>query len=58
MTSRTQVVSMPVDATAAQLLLAAQDSGHSRFPVQGEGRDDIVGGGARQAGARGAPSRP
>ncbi len=43
MTTRTQVVSMPVDATAAQLLLAAQESGHSRFPVQGEGRDDIVG---------------
>lgn len=43
MTSRMQVVSLPADATAAQLLLAAQESGHSRFPVQDHGRDDIVG---------------
>ena len=43
MTSRTQVVALPETASAAQLLSAARASGHSRFPVEGEGIDDVVG---------------
>ncbi|MCW2622037.1 MAG: hypothetical protein JWL64_1639, partial [Frankiales bacterium] len=43
MTSRTQVVALAANATASQLLTAARTSGHSRFPVEGDGIDDVVG---------------
>ena len=43
MTSRTQVVGLARDATVAELLELAISSGHSRFPIEGEGIDDIVG---------------
>ena len=43
MTSRTQVLSLPGDASVAQLLDLAKDSGHSRFPIEGRGVDDLVG---------------
>jgi CBS domain containing-hemolysin-like protein len=41
---RVSVISISKDATLAELSRVALDSGHSRFPVQGEGGiDDIVG---------------
>ena len=43
MTSRTQVQALEDGASVAQLLSAARATGHSRFPVQGDGIDDIVG---------------
>ncbi|HEU0103740.1 MAG TPA: hemolysin family protein [Mycobacteriales bacterium] len=43
MTSRTQIVSLPGASTIAQLLTLAQSSGHSRFPIEGESIDDVVG---------------
>ncbi len=43
LTSRTQIVALPGDATVAQLLSLAQSSGHSRFPVEGRDMDDVVG---------------
>ena len=43
MTSRTQIVSLSSTATIAQLLTQAQSSGHSRFPIEGESIDDVVG---------------
>ncbi len=43
MTSRTQIVALPGTATVTQLLSLARTSGHSRFPIEGEGVDDIVG---------------
>ena len=43
MTSRTQIVALPRSATVAELLSLAQESGHSRFPIEGESVDDIVG---------------
>ncbi len=43
MTSRTQLVSLPATGTVSQLLSLAESSGHSRFPVEGESVDDVVG---------------
>jgi CBS domain containing-hemolysin-like protein len=43
MTSRTQVISLPSTATASALLTAARRTGRSRFPIEGDGIDDIVG---------------
>ena len=43
MTSRTQLVALTSRDSVAELLRDAQRSGHSRFPVTGEGIDDIVG---------------
>ena len=43
MTSRTQIDALPGDASAAQLLTLAQSSGRSRFPIEGQSIDDIVG---------------
>jgi CBS domain containing-hemolysin-like protein len=40
---RVDVVSMPRDATLAELVETALETGHSRFPVVGESIDDIVG---------------
>ena len=43
MTSRTQVVGLPRTASVRELLEVAISSGHSRFPIEGDGIDDIVG---------------
>ena len=43
MTSRTQIVALPGSATVSQLLSLAKSSGHSRFPIEGESIDDVVG---------------
>ncbi|MCF2527564.1 CNNM domain-containing protein [Yinghuangia soli] len=43
MTPRTDVVSLPPSATVADLMAAARDSGHSRFPVRGANLDEITG---------------
>ena len=40
---RVDVVTMPRDGTLAELVETALETGHSRFPVVGEGIDDIVG---------------
>ncbi|MFV0285513.1 MAG: hemolysin family protein [Demequina sp.] len=43
MTDRTRLATLPKDATAADVLSLARASGHSRFPVLGEGLDDVIG---------------
>jgi putative hemolysin len=43
MTPRTDMVSVSVAATLDEAINVATDSGHSRLPVYGENRDDIVG---------------
>jgi len=43
MTPRTDMVSVSVAATLEDAIKAATESGHSRLPVYGENRDDIVG---------------
>ena len=43
MTPRTDMVSIPASATLEEAIKAATESGHSRLPVYGENRDDIVG---------------
>ncbi len=43
MVPRAQMVSVPVDGTLADLLEIVLESGHSRFPVTGEDRDEIIG---------------
>jgi len=43
MTSRTQIISLAAAATVAELLALTQSSGHSRFPVEGDSVDDVVG---------------
>jgi CBS domain containing-hemolysin-like protein len=43
MTPRTDVVSLPASATVADLMAAARDSGHSRFPVRGANLDEVTG---------------
>lgn len=43
MTDRMRMIVLARDATAADVIDAARASGHSRFPVIGEDRDDIVG---------------
>ncbi len=43
MTDRTRMATVPVDATAADVLALARGTGHSRFPVLGDGPDDVVG---------------
>ena len=43
MVPRPQVVTIPADATCEELRRLAIDSGHSRFPVVGEGLDDVHG---------------
>ncbi|MDP8987416.1 MAG: hemolysin family protein [Actinomycetota bacterium] len=40
---RMAVTALPRDATVADLSRLAVESGHSRFPVVGEGLDDVVG---------------
>ncbi|MHC4247565.1 MAG: hemolysin family protein [Planctomycetota bacterium] len=43
MTPRTDMVSISVSAALDEAVTVATDSGHSRLPVYGENRDDIVG---------------
>jgi CBS domain containing-hemolysin-like protein len=43
MTHRVRMVSVRRDDTAADVVRLARQSGHSRFPVLGDGLDDVVG---------------
>ena len=43
MTDRTRLQTLPRDASAADVMSMARASGHSRFPVLGEGIDDVLG---------------
>jgi len=43
MIPRSQMVSLSAHCSHAQLLAQVVESGHSRFPVHGENRDDILG---------------
>ncbi len=43
MTDRTRVHTVQVTATAADVLALARGTGHSRFPVVGDGHDDVLG---------------
>lgn len=43
MVPRAQMVSLPGDAALLDLMKAVVESGHSRFPVHGEDRDEILG---------------
>jgi magnesium and cobalt transporter len=43
MLPRSQMVSLPADASFMDLLKMVVESGHSRFPVHGEDKDDILG---------------
>ncbi|MFT3806003.1 HlyC/CorC family transporter [Arenimonas sp.] len=43
MIPRAQMVSLPVDAAFLDLMKLVVESGHSRFPVHGEDKDDILG---------------
>jgi magnesium and cobalt transporter len=43
MVPRPQMVSLPADETFMNLLHMVVESGHSRFPVHGEDRDEILG---------------
>jgi len=43
MTPRVRAATLPITATAADVIAACVNTGHSRFPVEGTGIDDIVG---------------
>jgi len=43
MTDRTRMRTVTTESTAADVLSLARGSGHSRFPVLGEGIDDVMG---------------
>ena len=43
MVSRAQMVSLPADARFIDLMKQVVESGHSRFPVHGEDKDEILG---------------
>jgi len=43
MTDRTRLQTLGADAVAADVMALARATGHSRFPVVGDGPDDIVG---------------
>ena len=43
MISRSQMVSLPVEAPFLELMKQVVESGHSRFPVHGENKDDMLG---------------
>ncbi|MES1170741.1 MAG: hemolysin family protein, partial [Actinomycetota bacterium] len=43
MTDRTRVTMLPASGKASDVLAAARASGHSRFPVMGDGPDDVIG---------------
>jgi magnesium and cobalt transporter len=43
MIPRSQMVSLPADAAFMELMQLVVESGHSRFPVHGDDKDDILG---------------
>jgi magnesium and cobalt transporter len=43
MVPRAQMVSIPAEASLEEILAVVIESGHSRFPVHGEDRDEILG---------------
>lgn len=43
MVPRGQMVSLPVDAPMGEILQVVIESGHSRFPVHGEDKDEVLG---------------
>lgn len=43
MTPRVRATTLPRDATAADVIRTSVETGHSRFPIEGEGVDDIIG---------------
>jgi magnesium and cobalt transporter len=43
MLNRSQMVSLPADAEFMDLMRMVVESGHSRFPVHGEDRDEVLG---------------
>ncbi|UPG84763.1 CBS domain-containing protein [Luteibacter aegosomatis] len=43
MVPRAQIVSLPADAPLADILATVVESGHSRFPVHGEDKDEVLG---------------
>jgi magnesium and cobalt transporter len=43
MVPRAHMVCVPIDATLAEVLDIVVESGHSRFPVTGEDRDEVLG---------------
>jgi magnesium and cobalt transporter len=43
MIPRAQMVALPADAPLRHLMALVVESGHSRFPVHGEGKDEILG---------------
>jgi magnesium and cobalt transporter len=43
MIPRAQMVALPADETLLQLMKRVVESGHSRFPVHGEAKDEILG---------------
>lgn len=43
MISRSQMVSLPVEARFIDLMKQVIESGHSRFPVHGENKDEVLG---------------
>lgn len=43
MVSRAQMVSLPVESRFLDLMKQVVESGHSRFPVHGDNKDDILG---------------
>ena len=43
MVARAQMVTLPADASLPELIAQVVDSGHSRFPVHGEDKDEILG---------------
>jgi magnesium and cobalt transporter len=43
MVPRAQIVMLPADAALEDILAAVVESGHSRFPVHGEDKDEILG---------------
>ena len=43
MVSRSQMVALPVDGKFLDLMKEVVESGHSRFPVHGEDKDEILG---------------
>ncbi|MDE1892992.1 MAG: CBS domain-containing protein [Xanthomonadaceae bacterium] len=43
MVPRAQIVMLPVESTLPELLAVVVESGHSRFPVHGEDKDEILG---------------
>jgi magnesium and cobalt transporter len=43
MVARAQIVMLPVESALSDLLAVVVESGHSRFPVHGEDKDEILG---------------